>query len=69
MTNKAQRAPTGLRNQLPPTTKLAVAVAKRIASVAYEQALHAGQDHKTGYQKAKAGAVNYAKMVVPIVLL
>jgi phage regulator Rha-like protein len=66
MINKALRVPTGSRKQLPPATRSAIAVAERIASVACEQALHTGQDHKAAYQKAKTGVVNYAKTVVPI---
>jgi phage regulator Rha-like protein len=66
MINKALRVPAGSRKQLPPATRSAIAVAERIASVACEQALHTGQDHKAAYQKAKTGVVNYAKTVVPI---
>jgi phage regulator Rha-like protein len=66
MINKALRVPTGSRKQLPPATRSAIAVAERIASVACEQALHTGQDHKAAYQKAKTGVLNYAKTVVPI---
>ena len=36
MINKALRVPTGLRKQLPPATRSAIAVAERIASVACE---------------------------------
>ena len=66
MINKALRVPAGSRKQLPPATRSAIAVAERIASVACEEALHTGQDHKAAYQKAKTGVVNYAKTVVPI---
>ena len=69
MINKALKVPAGSRKHLPPATRSAIAVAERIASVAYEQALHTGQDHKAAYQKAKTGVTNYAKTVVPILPL
>jgi len=69
MINKAMGVPTGSRKQLPPATRSAIAVAERIASVAYEQALNTGQDHKVAYQQAKIGVMNYAKTVVPILPL
>jgi hypothetical protein len=69
MINKALKAPAGSRKQLPAATRSAIAVAERIASVAYEQALHKGQDHKAAYQNAKTGVINYAKTVVPILPL
>lgn len=65
MINKALGVPTGSRKQLPPAARSAVAVAERIANVAYEQALKAGLDHKAGYQKAKAGVLRYAETVLP----
>ena len=69
MINKALGIPAGSRKHLPPATRSAVAVAERIAGVACEQALRAGQDHKAAYQKAKTGIINYAKTVVPILPL
>ena len=69
MINKALKVPAGSRKHLPPATRSAIAVAERIASVAYEQALYTGQDHKAAYQRAKTGVMNYAKTVVPILPL
>jgi len=65
MINTALGIPTGSRKHLPPAARSAVAVAERIASVAYEQALKVGLDHKAGYQKAKTGVLRYADTVVP----
>jgi phage regulator Rha-like protein len=65
MINKALGIPIGSRKHLPPATRSAIAVAERIASVAYEQALQAGLNHKLGYQKAKADVLRYADTVVP----
>ena len=63
MINKALDLPSGCRKQLPPATRSAVAVAERVAKVAYDQALTQGQDHKTAYKLAKAGVNNYADTI------
>ena len=65
MINKALGIPTGSRKHLPPAARSAIVVAERISSVAYEQALKAGLDHKAGYQNAKAGVLRYAGTVLP----
>ena len=66
MINKALGLPSGCRKQLPSAIRSAVAVAERIAGVAYERALSAGEDHKAAYQQAKAGVLRYAQTVRPI---
>ena len=65
MINKALGIPSGLRKQLPPALRSAVAVAEGISNAAYEEALKTGQDHKAAYQKAKADVLRYAATVVP----
>ena len=65
MINTALGVPSGSRKQMPPAIRSAIAVAERISSVAYEQALKTGQDHKKAFQKAKAGVLRYAETVVP----
>jgi len=64
MINKALRIPSGSRKRLPPASRSALAVAERIAGMACEEALKTGKDHKTAYQKAKAGVLRYAETVV-----
>ena len=64
MINKALCIPTGSRRQLPPAIRSAIAVAERIASAAFEDALRAGENHKAAYQKAKFNVTRYAHTVV-----
>ena len=64
MINKALGVPSGSRKKMLPSIRSAIAVAERIASVAYEQALKTDQDHKAAYRKAKIDVLRYAETVV-----
>jgi len=65
MINAGLGIPPGSRQHLPPSTRSAVAIAERIASAAYEDALKTGQNHKIAYQKAKSDVLKYAATVIP----
>ena len=64
MINKDLHIPSGSRKQLPPAARSAISVAEGIVSAACEEALKAGEDHKSAYKKAKYNVTRYANTVV-----
>ena len=60
MINKAFGIPAGVRSELPPAVRSAVALAERIAGVEYQRAIGDGKSHRTAYRAAQGAVDNYA---------